>query len=101
MQAKDSEGQEGGRRSTRSVRISTVLFAYSDGSTSRRKKAPKRTLAVISNDRETDKHQKMEEPREKLAQKSNNITETPMRSQVVAIMPNAKNSKREHDPPKN
>ncbi len=42
----------------------------------------------------------MEEPREKLTQKSNNITETPMRGQTAAITTNMKNSKKEQDPPK-
>jgi hypothetical protein len=44
---------------------------------------------------------RMTEPREKLAQKSNNIMGTPMRGLTVAITPNVKKfSKREQDPTK-
>ncbi len=44
---------------------------------------------------------KMKKPREKSAQKSGDIIETPARNLLVAIIPNVKKaSKREQDPPK-
>jgi hypothetical protein len=53
-----------------------------------------------SGNRKVGEHMNMAEPREKLAQKSGDITETPVRNLLAAITPNAKkSSKREQDPP--